>query len=60
MECVPCLLLSFLTAMLTALLPAAIARYDMGMSREAIHTDALGVAGCLFAAVVVVGLFKRK
>jgi hypothetical protein len=60
MERFPYLLLSFLTAMLTALLLAAIARYDMGMSREAIRIVALSVAGFIFAAVVVVVLFKRR
>jgi hypothetical protein len=33
------------------------ARYNLGMSREAIRIVALGVAGCLFAAVA---LFKRR
>jgi hypothetical protein len=39
---------------------ATIAHYDMGMSREAIRTDALCVAGFLFAGVVVIALFKRR
>jgi hypothetical protein len=57
---VPYLLLSFLTAILVALFLAAFARYDLGMTREAIRIDALVVAGCLFAAIVVVALFRGK
>jgi hypothetical protein len=54
------LLLSFLAAILTALLVAMFARYNLGMSREAIRIAALSVAGCLFAAIVVVALFRRE
>jgi hypothetical protein len=60
MERATYLLLSFLTALLTALLLAAIARYDIGMSRDEIRTDALSVAGFLFAAMVLIALFKRR
>jgi hypothetical protein len=60
MERVSYLLLSFLTAILTALLVAMFARYNLGLSREAIRIAALSVTGCLVAAFVVVGLFKRK
>jgi hypothetical protein len=60
MERVPYLLLSFLTAILTALLVAMFAHYNLGLSREAIRIAALSVTGCLVAAFVVVGLFKRK
>jgi hypothetical protein len=53
-------LLVLLSATLAALFLAAIARYDLGMSREAIRAAALGVAGFLFAAVVLVRFFKRR
>jgi membrane associated rhomboid family serine protease len=54
------LLLILFSATLAALFVAAIARYDMGMSREAIRAGALGVAGFLFTALVLVALFKRE
>jgi hypothetical protein len=54
------LLLAILTATLAALVLVVFARYDVGMSREAIRFDALSVAGFLFVAVVVVALFKRR
>ena len=60
MERVPYLLLSFLTAILTALLVAMFAHYNLGLSREAIRIVALSVAGFIFAAVVAVALFKRR
>jgi len=52
-------LLILLTAALAALFLAAIAHYDMGMSREAIRAAALGMAGFLSAVVVLVAVFKR-
>jgi hypothetical protein len=54
------LLLSFVTAMLAALLVAMFAHYNLGLSREAIRIAALSVTGCLVTAFVVVGFFKRK
>jgi hypothetical protein len=54
------LLVALLTAILAALLLVVFARYNIGMSREAIRADALSVAGFLFAAIVVVGFFKRR
>jgi hypothetical protein len=50
-------LLVLLSATLAALFLAA--RYDLGMSSEVIRAVALGMAGFLFAAVVLVTLFKR-
>jgi hypothetical protein len=53
-------LLVLLSATLAALFLAAIAHYDLGMSREEIRVVALGVAGFLFAALVLVRLLKRR
>jgi hypothetical protein len=44
----------------TALLLGLIARDDMGMSVDAIRTDALSAAGLIFAAVSFGFLLRRK
>jgi hypothetical protein len=48
------------SATLAALLLVVFAHDQLGMTPETIRTDALGVAGFLFAAVVAAAVLRRR